>query len=59
MSEKMLVVSTRCQSPDVFHTDEDCPRLVSAKNVRERAESYIEFHELSLCEYCDDSVDRA
>ncbi len=59
MSEKMFVLTTSGTSPVVYHTERDCPRLSKVENVRERGESYIEFHDLSLCKYCDDSVDTA
>lgn len=59
MSDEMFVTSTAGTSPVVFHTDPDCPRLSKVKNVRERSEQFVEFHDLSLCKYCDDSVDTA
>jgi len=37
---------------ECYHTNEDCKRIKS--NYRKASEHEIEWHELSLCEWCED-----
>jgi len=40
---------------EVYHTNVDCKRLKN-NNFREASENMVEWHELRLCEHCENGA---
>lgn len=36
----------------VFHTDTNCRMVNSSRHLQERSQAYVEWHDLTECEYC-------
>lgn len=54
MSKKYVRIGRKNSNKDVYHTDRDCKRLKS--DIRVAPESEIEYHNLTLCQWCDPEI---